>query len=271
MKKSLLGKTLLVAAVLSVTGCFFGGSTDDNALTKITPGFYVADYSGVTNGQFNFETELSIVQDGTFRMFWLADNAPILDRAGKWGQGAYYGRNSLHFFEGQNLWVGQTDSLIPAPDDTDQIRDITPTSFVRLQWTPYLEKPLWITYTLKNYPVIKDGDYVFSEAGDSTRLPTLIKLSFKGSDFTYSYSDTSEKYQATAKWFQIGTILATVQNKQKYFSDSLKAFPETWDSTSLSPEILQRVSAISDKSFQMFNPPPPGIPDTGSWTVYTRQ
>lgn len=265
----------LFAAVLSVTGCLFGGGGDDQpAFTKIAPGLYTADYSGVADPQgYGLEEEISINDDGSYRMFWLSHNDPVLDQRGSWSQNVYDARNgnALRFSSVKELWIGQSDSLLPADDDTNSVINVSGNSFTRLEYTPFRQKPLWIKYTLQSYPTIKDGDYFFAQAADSTHSPTTIKISFSGSDFSYTYSDTAEKYQAHAKWFQIGTILATTNNAQRYFSDSLKAFPDQWDSTSLSSEILQRVRNVADSGFEMFNAPPPGVPDSGSWTFYRRK
>jgi hypothetical protein len=281
MKKSLPEISAFFAA-LFFAACVPGGNDENPVKTNgkdtshvagsVTPGFYAGDYSAIPDPRgYALESELSLGGDGSFRMFWLSANEPVLDLTGKWAQDVYDGHDGLLLSSQQELWVGQLDSLLPAPDDTNRIEGVKTASFYRQEYTPYQQKPVWVPYVKKDYPLIKDGDYVFVVPGDSGTPDITLKISLKGSDFVYTFTDSIDEYMVSSKWFQIGTVFATTDNKRKYYSDSLKAFPATWDDSTMDSEILYRVRNVTESGFQMWNPPPPGIPDTGSWTIYTKK
>lgn len=278
MQKSALVLSSVMAIALSLGGCFGGEDADDNPVdpqdtskisgNKLKPGLYVGDYSPYdTAGRW--ESEFTLSQDGAYRFFWVIDNEPIGDIQGSWFQRD----SSLHFTGIKESYMDQGSGLfLPGEgveDDTNSVRNVTDSSFVRREWTLLRQKPYWVTYRKKNYRTLSNGTFQYSrdiQIDSSTNLTVKIKISLDGAGFLYSYNeDTVESFQAAATWFQVGTIFGTEQNRARSFIDSSKTFTP-WDT--IPGALLQRIKDVSDTAFQMWTPG--GFLSNGSWDVYQK-
>jgi hypothetical protein len=259
MKNEIEKIALGLFAVLAVSGCLSSG--DESNFSKVSSGFYVADYSGIP-GSTGLESELSLVDGGAFRMFSFGDTTLFYDLSAKWGQTA----NGILLTESKELNLFQSDTAVPMEDDTVSLMDITGTGFTRVEYTPMRRKPYWVPYHKQTLPIIKEGDYetILSPA-DSINPAVKAVLSFTGTDFTYSEVDTITKFEYSAKWYQLGSVLATGNARRRLYVDSTHAFSD-WDT--LSGESLQRVH-VTDNDVQVWEPPS-GPFFGGGWTIYNK-
>lgn len=268
MKKSaptltgVLVPILALSLALSLAGCFGG---EDDSLTnpgknpkdtarsaRLSPGFYVGDYSPYDSiGEWN--SEFTLNADGTYRFYWIRTNEAVQDIRGNWTH------------KDSNLYINAvTETFLnrgifgpaaPVEDDTNAIRDVTDSSFTRKEWTWIRQKPFWITYRKKDLPKLQAGDYQYVQEikGDSVTPDKIIriKMSLAGTDFRYSITeDTLEYFQAEAKWYFIGSLLVTDENRGRDYVDSLKAFGG-WDT--IPGALVQRLQGVSDTGFQMWS------------------
>jgi hypothetical protein len=259
----------LALAVLAATGCFFGG--DDEKATgfaKVSPGFYVADYDAIPklpNGEpgnwRGLGGEISLSTEGGFRMFWTFDTSLVYELRGKWGQKDF----GLYFTDMMEMLLAQPDSMTPVFEaDTCEVMDVTANSFIRKEYTPLRQKPYWIKYTKADPPQVKPGTYRLTVEGDSTTPHFTVTINFDGQNFRYQERDTSVAFEFEAKWYQVGTVLATFENRRHFRNDSTGGFGP-WDS--LTAEILQKVR-ISDDKVEIWSPPS-GL-FSGGWTTYSK-
>lgn len=252
---------LTLSLALSLAGCFGG---EDDSLThpdktpkdtvkssRLSPGFYVGDYSPFDSLK-EWNSEFTLNADGTYRFYWIRTNEAVEDIRGSWAH------------KDSNLYTtAVTESFLsrgvfgpgsPVEGDTNSIRDVTDSSFIRKEWTWIRQKPYWVTYRKKNLPRLQAGDYQYVQetAGDSVTPPkiTRIKMSLAETDFRYTITDTLEYFQAEAKWYFIGTLLVTDANRGRDYDDSLKAFG-AWDT--IPGSLIQRLQGVSDTGFQMWS------------------
>ena len=287
MKHVPLSKVLVSLIVLSLAGCFGGADEEGGNPLKppagnngsgarpISPGLYAADYSLLDSARAGWESEFTLDSSGDFRHFLIVGNEPVGDTRGRWFQ-----RDSNLFFGGvTESYIDPSGFFLESysiEDDTNAVREITDTSFIRKEWTLLRQKPYWVAYRKKPVERLRDGTYEYSRgvevpaadtSADSTDTMTVrIRITFDGAGFLYSYSeDTLEAFQAKAEWYQLGSVLGTERNSSRSYIDSLGAFEE-WDS--LPGALLQRVRMISDTSFQLWSPG--GILSAPAWDEYRR-
>jgi hypothetical protein len=157
---------------------------------------------------------------------------------------------------------------IPNTACSNAVRLVTDTSFTRREYSPVRQKPLWVTYTRRNYPALKSGAYLLVKTypqDSTTTLDVKFTITLDGSRFLFSVvEDTLESFQASAKWSQVGSFLATEENLQRQL-DTSRTFP-AWDT--LGGLILKRLQTVSDSTFRMWSPQ--SFFDTASWDPYRR-
>jgi len=278
MKKSAYSLPIAALFTLSLAGCFGGEEeTDTNpiipvdstkAAKKLSPGLYVGDYSPFdTTG--SWESEFTLNLDGSFRFYWILRNEAIGDIKGKWFQKD----SSLYFDDVTETFINQNSGFFVdgevVEDDTNSVRDVTDSSFTRKEWTLMRQKPYWVSYKKKSFAQLKGGDYQYTrdiKVDDTTTLKVKIGISLDGTAFLYSYKeDTLESFQAAARWYQIGSIFGTEENRGRSFIDSLKKFDE-WDT--IPGALLQRIQDVSDTAFFMWSPG--NVFSPGAWDVYNK-
>lgn len=280
MKKSSPAKFAPIAALLlslSLAGCFGGedGATsppvnpNDTAKTakKIAPGTYVGDY-GPYDSSHVLESEFTLAADGTFRFFWFVENDAYGDFKGSWFQ-----RDSNLYFSGMTESYnngGLFDSGATMENDTNHIREVTDSSFLRKEWTPLRQKPYWIAYNKKVFAPIKSGNYQFESEimlDSVTKDTARIRIELNGTDFLFRYSeDTVEYSQYRASWFQQGSILGTESIEARRLDTATGAF-SAWERVPGAQ--LQRTSEVSDTAFRIWYPPQSFF-ESGVWEVYRK-
>lgn len=267
---------LLVA--LSLAGCFGGedGGTgtpvtpQDTAkvVKKIAPGTYVGNYAAY-DSTLTLESEFSLGADGAFRFFWIADNEAFGDLKGSW----YQKDSNLHFTGMTESYLDRGAGLfvpgISMEDDTNSVREVTDTSFIRKEWTPLRQKPYWVAYRKKSFNALKSGNYQFSrdiKLDSVTNLTVRIKIELDGAGFLYRHSeDDVEFFQVKAEWYQHGSILGTEKHESREYDTTTKEFGP-WEP--FEGSVLQRVSEVSDTAFQMWSPP--SFFQDGAWETYRK-
>lgn len=281
MKKSALSLLAVLGSALSLAGCFGGeDDTPANPITppdttakvqarKLSPGLYVGDYKPFSKDTTRrWESEFTLAPDGAFRFYWIINNEPIGDIRGKWFQKD----SSIHFDGITESYVDQGSGFFGPGDtveaDTNSIRDITDSSFTRKEWTLLRQKPYWVTYRKKTFAPLSNGTFQFSkdfiQGNDTTTVK--IKISLDGTGFLYSFNeDTLESFQAQAKWFLLGSIFGTEENRGRSYEDSLKRLGE-WQA--IDGTLLQRVQQVSDTGFEMWSPG--NFISAGTWDVYRK-
>ena len=281
MRKALI---VTICALFGV-GCFFGGESDTSTTPEkkdsiavlpktpsVSPGLYAGDYAWIDSNKAEWESEFYLNSDGTFRLIGISANDALYDMRGKWAQHD----SGLFFVKMNESWSrdGVFYDFTEVEDDTNSIRQVTDTSFIRREWTPLRQKPYWITYTKRSFPKVKEGEYSFVQnypnptPEDSlATIDVKFNIKLKGGDFLFSVvEDTLESFQASAEWAQVGSFLSTEKNLQRYAEDSTHAFPSAWDT--VGGIILKRLRTVSDTSFHMWNSPTAFNP--GSWDPYHR-
>jgi hypothetical protein len=276
-------RILVALSALLAAGCFFGGQNEsstepanDNPKTTdslpkarmIAPGMYVGDYAWIDSNKHGLGSEFVLDTNGSFRLFWVSENEAVYDQRGGWLQ-----RDSSFYFSNiQDTWVanGIFSDYKGMEDDTNSVRNVTDSSFTRREWTPLRQKPYWIAYKKMTFPKLKEGLYVLKKTygndSDSTRVDYRFEVKLTSSDFDFSVTmDTLRSFEANAKYYQIGSFLATDQNRQREV-DSTNTLPSTWNPVEGS--ILKRLQAVSDTAFTMWNPP--SFFEDGSWDSYSK-
>ena len=178
--------------------------------------------------------------------------------------GSWFQRDSnLHFSDVRESFVegGLFYPGLEVEGDTNAIREITSTSFLRKEWTPLRQKPFWITYRKKSINTLDNGTFRFTReyvVDDSTSSTVQINISLEGKGFAYDYvesssGDTLDAFQAQATWYQIGSIFATEQNLGRSFDTSSACLQlRYWDT--IPGTLMQRIKEVSDTAFQMWSP-----------------
>lgn len=275
-----MSKRILIAiSALVVAGCFFGGESDSptginndpktndslpKAVKLITPGIYLANYDWIDSTRPGLESEFLINSAGTFSHYYVGDNEAFLETRGKWLQ-----RDSaLYFSELEETEVSGNlfNNFTAAEDDTNAVRNITDTSFTRLEWTILRQKPYWISYVRKTYSQLTEGTYQYQTIDSSDTVPVTrrYKIDLKNSDYNYSeIADTSEIYQISAKFSQIGSFLA-IEGIRDRAVDSTNTFIDNW--RSFTGANLTRMQVLNDTSFTLWTPGFFG----GTWDVYSK-
>lgn len=261
------------ALALFLAGCF-GGEGDSptyadsgNGSAMLKPGLYVGDYTPYDTSGRGWQSEFTLSEDGSFRFFWLLDNQPIGDIRGKWFQRD----SSLHLNAVSETYLDQRQGFFvdpyPVENDTNTVRNVTKTSFMRKEWTLMRQKPYWITYTRRDLPRLGEGAYqYFTEVPiDATAKDTIsIDIGLSGDGFAYKYKEHGKVFfEVDAKWAQIGSILLTYDNRTRGYLDSLQDFAP-WDT--LPGVLLQRVDSVSADGFHMWSPG--GMSSPGTWDKY---
>jgi hypothetical protein len=261
----------LIAVVFSallasyLTGCF-GGDEDsstspikktprDTSTTRfIVPGQYVGDYNWIDSNRFSLESEFKLDSSGVFRHLFVFDNEATYDHSGNWVQkaGAFYFSN-IHF---SAVDGGLFDGSSPMEDDTNAVRDITDSTFTRLEWTPLRQKPYWITYKKKTYPQIKEGTYRLSKTHgeDSNAVKYTYRIELAKNVYLYSITeDTLESFQVDAKYKQVGSFLLMEEHRIRELDSTNTRLQDEW--FPVSGTIYLRLQALTDTAFSMWTPP----------------
>ena len=282
MSKRLLLVLSAAIAALTVSGCLFG-DPDETATQTVTgkdknpkdtaakmrfivPGVYSGDYAWIDSNKHGLESEFQLDQKGKYRLFWISENEAVYDQHGEWNQ-----KDANFFFSGTSeAWVssGVFADFTSMEDDTNAVSNVTDTTFTRREYTPLRQKPYWITYHKRNYPVLAKGDYhlIKTYGEDSTKVTYHFKITLADS-FNFSVTeDTLESFQAKAAYYQVGSFLVTEGNAQREI-DSTKTFPNSW--SPIPGAILKRLQSVSDTAFNMWSPP--SFFEPGSWDIYDKK
>lgn len=269
-------RILIVLASLLAAGCFVGGDNETSTLPgkktdtlpsfkKIQPGTYTGDYSWIDSNRHGLESEFILDEKGAYRLFWIADSEAVYDQRGTWGQKD----SNFHLFGITEAWVssGVFSGFTKMEDDTNTVVNVTDDSFTRREYTPLRQKPYWITYKRKTYPTLANGEYRLTKTfgTDTDKVTYVFKITLTtDKKFLFSVTeDTLESFQADAKFYQVGSFLATDDNRQREI-DSTKTFKDNW--MPVEGTILKRLQAVSDTAFNMWNPP--SFFEAGSWDHY---
>jgi len=259
---------------LSLAGCFGGEDGDKGSPVgpggasgkKIAPGTYVGDYRPY-DSTHSLESEFTLGADGAFRTFLIAENQPFLDLKGSWFQQD----SNLHFTGVTEAYGdgGFFDSGTTVEGDTNLVREITDSSFIRKEWTPLRVKPYWITYKKKSFAPIKPGNYLFQTefVSDSATRIGRIRIEMDGTGVLYRYSlDSLEIVQEKAVWFQQGSILGNRNYEYRQFDTTTQSFG-AWETIPWS--WLKRTSEVSDTAFWIWAPPESFL-EMGAWEIYRK-
>lgn len=284
MVKSLL----ILLFVLASAGCFFGGENDaatdfpfaatdpeDTVPTVepprvrfVTPGTYAGDYTWIDSNIYELESELVLEARGTFHHGYFQHNETIITQDGEWSQ-----RDSQFFFKSILQTYLNSDSLFQFPDslddDTNLVRNLTDTSFLRLEWTPLRQKPYWITYRRKAVPDLEEGRYTlvksYLEPGGAKEYEFTIELT--ESDFLLTVSrEETDLFQSFAKWNRLGSFMV-LEEMQEREVDSTGELPEVW--RQVFGWSLKRLDAVSDSGFSLWSPTSIRHP-VGNWDVFRK-
>lgn len=264
-----------LAIALSLAGCF-GGEDDagtkpvnpqDTAKIKtIKPGFYVADYTPFDTTR-RWESEFTLNADGSYRLYWILSNEAVGDFKGSWFQkdSALYFHTSGETYMNPNTGFFAPHAAIES--DTNALRDVTDSSFSRKEWTMLRQKPYWVTYRKQSTRQVGNGAYELRQdikIDSATNMVVKVRITLDAG-FLYSYKeDTVELFQADAKWYQLGSILGTEDNRGRDWIDSTKAFG-AWDS--IPGSLLQRIR-VSDTAMEIWYPG--GFSSAPRWDVYRK-
>ncbi|MEO6096807.1 MAG: hypothetical protein ABIW76_14345 [Fibrobacteria bacterium] len=279
-----MSKRIFVAlsalSALLAGGCLFGGE-DDAALPivekpkandtlpkarRIVPGIYVGDYSWIDSGRTGFDTEFLLDTNGTYRLFWISENEALYDQRGVWIQ-----KDSSFLFsrsEVSKVENGVFARYIGIEDDTNSVRNVSDSAFVRLEWTPLRQKPYWIAYHRVSYPQLREGVYALSKTfgTDTDKVVLDFSIEFKAGKFLMTVDEnTLPNFQADAKYRQLGSFLVTEENRDRKV-DSTRNYSnwKTYDGA-----LVQRLQTISDTAFSMWNPS--SIFEAGGWDHYSKK
>jgi hypothetical protein len=266
-------------------GCFFGGEDDSSLpiveepktndtlpkVRRIVPGLYTGDYSWIDSGRTGLESEFLLDTNGAYRLFWISRNEAVYDQHGAWIQ-----KDSLFFFSRtEEAWRdgGVFSYYSGMDDDTNTVRNVTDSGFVRREWTPLRQKPYWISYHRLTYPKLREGVYTHTESFTSTTdsiVDTVVydlSIELKAGKLVMTVNQDSQPYyQADAKYNQVGSFLVTDENRNRQ-ADSTRIYSEWF---ALEGSIMQRVRTISDTGFTLWNPSPSEF-DTGNWDHYSKR
>lgn len=241
---------------LLLAGCF-GGEDDASTMgpenpgnpastRKITPGFYVGDYSRIDSERFaGMESEFLMDADGSFEHLFIYQDDAIFDHSGKWAQsgGDFIFTETLVSESNQGVF----DGYAPLEDDTNSVRNVTDSGFTRNEWTPLRQKPYWMAYKRKtDFPKLSQGIYyhhvidtftIVADTSDTTGavdtlkvVDKLYRFEFAGGD-TLRFSmtvDSLETYQLEAEYRRFGSFLVT-ENHRDRGRDTANVFTE-WQS-----------------------------------------
>jgi hypothetical protein len=267
---------LLAIGALFLAGCLFGGSDDSSttpvipkdstATRKIVPGLYVGDYDWIDSNRYNLQSELLMDAGGTFEHLFIYDDEAAYDHRGSWAQsGGDFFFSNIRFRESDG---GVFDQTYDMEDDTNSVRDVTDSTFIRKEWTPLRQKPYWITYKKKAFPKLAEGDYyhhvldtftIVADTSDTTGAVDTIKVvdnlyrfEIDRDSLLFSTTvDTLETYQVDATYRQLGSFLITEHHRIRG-KDSTNAFEE-WEPRD--GIIIVRLKGISDTAFTLWTPP----------------
>lgn len=272
-------KSILLSALLCA-GCIFGGDNDSptgvpgpaskppeppSPIRWIAPGAYAGDYSAINENNHGLQSEFVLDPGGNFDLMWIIGNESVIHHRGRWSQ-----RDSSFFFESMtDTWLAD-DSLFVHPgeleNDTNAIREVTDTSFIRLEWTPLRQKPYWIPYRKIPVPALRSGRYSVSKSyTDSTgQAEFSISLEIEGGGFTIGIaSDSLEVFQSTGSWRRVGSFLALEQVLER----GLDPMGGLTDWNPVPGYRLKRLDSVSDTAFSLWSPSSSREPE-GYWDRY---
>lgn len=266
-------------------GCFFGGE-DDSALPiveepktndtlpkvrRIVPGLYTGDYSWIDSGRAGLESEFLLDTNGAYRLFWISKNEAVYDQHGAWIQ-----KDSAFLFtRAEETWRqdGIFSNYAQMENDTNSLRNVTDSGFVRREWTPLRQRPYWIAYHRMTYPKLREGLYTHTESYTNTTdsiIDTVIydfSIELKAGTFVMTVDqDSKPNFQADAKYYQVGSFLITDENRNRQ-ADSTRVYSQWY---AFEGNIIQRVQSISDTAFTLWNPSPSDL-DSGNWAHYSKK
>ncbi len=279
MKTSAFAWTACFALALSLGGCFGGNDGDDDTagpggrsnLDKLSPGLYLGDYSpyaSVSQLDGDLESEFLINADGSYRFFWFFNNTPVVESRGSWFQrdsNLHFNGSTEAYLDGSIFYPG-----LPIEDDTNTVREVTATSFIRKEWTPLRQKPLWITYRKQDANPLGDGSFRYSEdfvVDSATTITYQVDIRLEdGGEYAESFlqkfkgGDTLRAYLADAAWQQIGSVLIVENYTGRFFDTTTHAYSTERDT--LPGALLQRIKDVSDSGFKLW---------TGTWDEYRKE
>jgi hypothetical protein len=280
MKTSALARPAIFALVLSLGGCFGGNDSEDDPagpgidpdrtsnLRKLAPGLYEGDYTAY-DSIYGLESEFLLNEDGSYRFFWFTTNTVVADIRGNWFQ-----RDSnVHFNGIREAYVdgGIFYPGLPIEDDTNAVRQITETSFIRKEWTPLRQKPFWINYRRKTVNPLGDGTFRFSQeypVDSSTSSQVRIGISLDGNGYSENFlqtfaGDTVRAWLAEADWHQVGSVFVIERYAGQLYDSSSHVYGPDWDS--IPGAMMQRIKDVSDTAFKIWAPGNPG-----TWDEYRK-
>lgn len=285
-----MGKRLFILlCALAATGCFFGGENDaateyplvarDPADTVprvepprvrfVTPGTYVGDYTWIDSNVYELESELVLEAKGTFHLGWIQKNENIITQNGEWSQrdSQFFFKSILETYVGSDSLFRFSDSL---EDDTNLVRNLTDTSFLRLEWTPLRQKPYWIPYRRRIVPGLQEGVYILKKSYPDAdgEKDYVFTIELKEDEFLLTVSLEGEGvHQSSARWAQVGSFLS-LEELREHEADSTGAFPEEW--RDIFGRTLKRLDAVSDTGFSVWTPTSARHP-IGNWDVFRKE
>lgn len=271
-------KSILLSALV-FGGCIFGGEGDSPTgvpgpatqppepppIRWISPGAYAGDYSGLDSNRNNLESEFVLDPGGDFDLLWIVGNEAVIHQRGTWSQ-----RDSSFFFDSMTeTWLAD-DSLFLHPggleNDTNAVREVTDTSFLRLEWTPLRQKPYWVPYRKLATPALKHGRYSLTKAyPDSTgEAEYAISMEIEGGAFSIDIArDTLEKFHSTGNWRRVGSFLALEEVQER----GIDSVGEPTDWNPVPGYRFKRLSSVSDTAFSLWSPSTFFEPE-GYWDRY---
>ncbi len=256
-------RLLACLACLLAAGCL-GTEDEPSTAVLVAPGVYSGEYRHIPDSlRQNFEAELILEDDGSYRNIWLQDSEPVYDERGSWSQ---YGPN-LFLRNSIENWAEYRAFSQPEQidDDTSMITEPTDTSFVRNEWVPIvLRKRQWTRYTRRSaLPKLSDGVYLHLRTFQGVAYRDRISL--EAGKYLYSEADSVELEQNEARFSQVGSFLSLEASRTRYI-DSARTEWEPWQDQS--GYRLKRLRAVSDTAFEIWNPIAKDF--SGGWDRYSR-
>jgi hypothetical protein len=250
-------------ACLLSAGCL-GPADEGSTAILIAPGIYSGEYRHIPDSlRQNFEAELILDADGSYRNIWLQDSEAVYDEQGAWSQ---LGEN-MYLRNSTEDWAEYRSFSQPEriDDDTSRIREATDTSFVRNEWVPIvLRKRQWTRYTRQAAPAtLSDGVYTHSRTFQG--VPYLDRIVLDEGKYLYSEIDSVEREQGEARFSQVGSFLALEANRTRY-PDSTGTQWDAWQNAA--GYRLKRLRAVSDTAFEIWNPIAEDF--SGGWDHYSK-
>jgi hypothetical protein len=256
MKSVHLG-TAIIAMAWVLGGCIMGGDSDSDTANpeptskaNINPGHYMGDFAAITPGT-QYEPEFVLRSDGTFRYIVSGTNEALYWLDGKWKSQT----DSMYLQDIQESYgdFGRFETWQPIINDSSTIRQITDSSFQRLEYLPFAHdgagKIDWVTYRKVDYPTLKQGTFELREEMEDTVVIVRFVLGSSNELSLESVRNDSLVFRQTSKWSQQGTYL--VMNPVVFYeADSNQVFTAT-DTVDMS--LAYRVKDMTEDGIKIWN------------------